>query len=140
MTQELPADIAEAIDGLQFAYEAVGQDTVLHEARKALEAAILRHLGGGEKPRASVSKVKLSAGQHDVLRHLVRRSPHDGAPSGPDISRALRHRYDDWAYGKLVALEKRGLVERLGSTFSGGQCWGATDQGRSALAEDGRDK
>ncbi len=79
---------------------------------------------------------RLTKAQERVLGILAdaRRSS-DGTPlSSPEISRIAGKRFDDWAYGKLVSLEKRGFVERLGVTFSGGRCWAPTEAGRSALA------
>jgi hypothetical protein len=88
-----------------------------------------------EAERGEGAKVRLSDGQREVLGVLARHDyPIDGAPSTPEISRRLRKRFDDWARGKLVALEKRGLVERLGTTFRNGQCWSITDAGRRALS------
>lgn len=91
-----------------------------------------------EKPSADAGRGgKLSPGQRDVLKVLTRQDcRRDGALSTPEISRILSKRFDDWSRGKLVALEKRGLVERLGTTFSGGQCWTATLAGREALSRE----
>lgn len=75
----------------------------------------------------------LSTYQTDVLRVLVGHDwRRDGCLSAPDISRKRNRRYDDWAYGKLVALEKRGLAERVGSTFSGALTWRATEAGMAS--------
>ena len=91
--------------------------------------------GAGEAERVEGAKVRLSDGQRQVLGVLARYDyAIDSAPSTPEISRRLRKRFDDWARGKLVAMEKRGLVERLGTTFSNGQCWSITKAGRRALS------
>lgn len=79
---------------------------------------------------------KLSDAQLEVLRLLNRWDvQRDGALSSPEISRGLHKRFDDWSRGKLAALEKRGLVSRLGTTFSNGQCWTISTEGRALLSE-----
>lgn len=52
--ESLPEEIVKAIDGLQFAYEAIGQDAYLSEARADLDATILRHLSAAEAERDEV--------------------------------------------------------------------------------------
>ena len=61
-----------------------------------------------------------------------RRKESDFPPSGPEISKALGHP-SYWAAGKLASLDKNGLVERLGTTSSGGNCYRITPAGRNAL-------
>ena len=76
--------------------------------------------------------MKLTEHQTHVLSYLARRKEYDGPPSGPEISKALGHP-SYWAAGKLTSLEKNGFVERLGTTFSGGNCYRITSAGRNAL-------
>lgn len=132
MTQELPADIAEAIDGLQFAYEAVEQDAVLHEARKALDAAILKHMGGW-RPIESIPKdgrkvmlYRPLAGESNdpviSIRRTTSTSQHcwpDTIPPGCDAQ--------NFTEGCCYATHWQPLPEPP-----------ATDLGRAALAEEGR--
>lgn len=77
---------------------------------------------------------RLSKGQREVLALLAKRDHNrDGCPSTQEISRMTGHRYGDWAYGKLSALQNKGLVQKMGTNFSGGRCWAATDAGRAAF-------
>ncbi|WP_119256253.1 MarR family winged helix-turn-helix transcriptional regulator [Shinella zoogloeoides] len=76
--------------------------------------------------------MKLTEPQARVLSYLARRKEDDGPPSGPEISKALGHP-SYWAAGKLSSLERRGLVERLGTSFFGGNCYRITPAGRNAL-------
>lgn len=80
---------------------------------------------------------ELSKHQAAVLKRLAAWDwQRDGCLSSPDLSRVMGSRYDGWAYGKLVALEKRGLVERVGETFSGGRTWRATEARRIVAAQE----
>ncbi|KNY16925.1 hypothetical protein AKG11_11420 [Shinella sp. SUS2] len=82
--------------------------------------------------------MKLTDDQSRVLRYLARRKEYDGPPAGPEISKALGHSVR-WASGKISSLEKAGLVERLGTTFSSGVCYRITPAGRAALEKEPRD-
>ncbi len=81
---------------------------------------------------------KLTGAQRRVLHFLSRRNEGDGPPTGPEISQALQH-VPYWAAGKLTSLEKRALVERLGQSSTGGNCYRITPAGRAALSE-GKDE
>lgn len=59
----------------------------------------------------------------------------DGCPSGPDISRAAGHKSRRWADGMLAAMERKGLVDRVGMTTNGARTWRATEAGKAALAQ-----
>lgn len=81
--------------------------------------------------------MKLTKAQWAVLERLARRDIHlDGCPSGRELSRMMGHRLKDWASSRLRALEKLGYVQRMGKTFTNGQCWAATPAGHAALARD----
>lgn len=77
--------------------------------------------------------MKLSKAQCQVLDYLSHRKEYDGPPTGPEISIDLAHA-PYWASGKIASLEKRGLVERLGTSLTGGNCYRITPAGRAALA------
>lgn len=79
--------------------------------------------------------MKLTEHQTRVLRYLAVGKGDDGPPSGPEISKALGHAAY-WASSKLSSLERRGLVERLGTSFWGGNCFRITPAGRNALDEE----
>lgn len=77
---------------------------------------------------------KLTEGQREVLAFLARRNHNmDGCPTTQEISHMTGHRYGDWAYGKLAALQDKGFVQKMGTNFSGGRCWAVTEAGRAAL-------
>ena len=79
--------------------------------------------------------MKLTIHQKSVLQYLARRKENDWPPSGPEISSAMGHS-SYWASGKIASLERNGLVERLGTTPSGGNCYRITEAGRTALAKE----
>lgn len=83
-------------------------------------------------------ELKLTEAHSRILAFLSRRKEYDGAPSGPEISAALGE-VSFWASGKLSSLARRGLVDRLGQTTTGGQCYGITEAGRLALEQGGAD-
>lgn len=66
--------------------------------------------------------MKLTQRQAKVLKFLANRPEIYVPPTGPEISTALGH-VAYWAAGKLIALEKRGLVERVGTSITGGKCY-----------------
>lgn len=76
--------------------------------------------------------MKLTEAQRQVLNYLARRKEFDGPPTGPEISGDLGH-VPYWSAGKIASLEKRNLVERLGVSFTGGNCYRITPAGRAAL-------
>jgi DNA-binding MarR family transcriptional regulator len=78
--------------------------------------------------------MKLSEAQRQVLDYLSHRKEYDGPPTGPEISIDCG-RAPYWASGKIASLEKRGLVERLGTSLTGGNCYCITTAGRQALAD-----
>lgn len=80
--------------------------------------------------------MKLTEAQRSVLWYLARRREGDGPPTAPELSVSLG-RAPYWASGKISSLEKRGLVERLGTSSTGGNCYRITDAGRRALSEGG---
>lgn len=82
--------------------------------------------------------MKLTENHISVLGYLARRKEYDGPPAGPEISKALSHP-PYWAAGKLATLERHGLVERLGTTFSGGNCFRIPPAGRAALEKETRE-
>lgn len=83
--------------------------------------------------------MKLTEAQCQVLHYLASRKEGDGPPTGPEISIDLAHA-PYWAAGKLASLEKRSLVERLGQSFTGGNCYRITPAGRQALASKGGER
>lgn len=81
-----------------------------------------------------MSGERLTKGQQEVLAFLAGRDiERDGSPSTQEISRGAGHRYSDWAYGKLDSLQDKGLVQKMGTSFTGARCWAITPAGRTAL-------
>lgn len=76
--------------------------------------------------------MKLTDAQSQVLQFLGNRPGAYAPPTGPEISTTLGH-VAYWATGKLASLERRGLVERIGTSFNGGNCYRITPAGRNAL-------
>lgn len=79
---------------------------------------------------------KLTEAQRRILRVLTTIWA-ELPPTGPEISDYLGH-VSYWASGKIASLERRGLVERLGQSSTGGNCYRITESGRRALEEQGR--
>ncbi|MFC3208086.1 hypothetical protein [Aquamicrobium soli] len=82
--------------------------------------------------------VKLTEARTLVLAYLARLKEFHAPPTGPEISTHLGHSAY-WATPKLVWLEYNRLVERLGQSSTGGNCYRITPAGRAALADGGRD-
>jgi hypothetical protein len=83
---------------------------------------------------------RLSDKQTRVLALLLRRR-HSGEylPTAPEISRKLaRDRGPHWALSALNSLDRRGLVRKAGSAFSGARCWEITEEGIAAIGSDVR--
>lgn len=76
----------------------------------------------------------LTTAQRLILSRLARLKESECPPTGPEISEALGHA-SYWASGKIASLEKRGLVERLGQSFTGGNCFRITPAGRASLSK-----
>lgn len=79
--------------------------------------------------------VKLTESQRRVLQYLSQVCDYEMPPTPSEISRALGH-VSYWAAGKIASLERRDLVTRLGTTFSGANCYAINAAGRAALANE----
>lgn len=80
------------------------------------------------------SDLNLSADDRTILFHLARVGPQESAPSAPDIS--VRYRKPrEWARPRLVSMAKKGLVEKLGKTYTNADTWRVTELGAATASE-----
>ena len=77
---------------------------------------------------------ELTEAQRDVLGYLEGfDTDRDGCPSSPEIRDGLGRGVMRPVNTPLAALRARGLVERMGQSFTGAWCWKITPAGRAAL-------
>ena len=79
---------------------------------------------------------KLTPKQEHILRTLATfDGEKQGLPSASELSSYCGQQLRDWAAGGLVALEARGLVEKVGLTSGNARTWRVTPAGRQALTD-----